>query len=145
MNNLTQLYRQIKGFAEDHLMINEFILVSSEDELAQRELNYRAMIMLPLEANLSRELSNPIYTLDFGIIIIDKTLIEDELSYIQSTEENIFIMGQLQDYLTQQGEDVEFDDVELNSSVSEDYNITIAMTDFTVSLARRPYNRGIDN
>lgn len=145
MNNLTQLYRQIKGFAEDHLMINEFILVSSEDELAQRELNYRAMIMLPLEANLSRELSNPVYTLDFGIIIIDKTLIEDELSYIQSTEENIFIMGQLQDYLTQQGEDVEFDDVELNSSVSEDYNITIAMTDFTVSLARRPYNRGIDN
>ena len=72
-------------------------------------------------------------------------MIEDELSYIQSTEENIFIMGQLQDYLTQQGEDVEFDDVELNSSVSEDYNVTIAMTDFTVNLARKPYNRGIDN
>ena len=68
MNNLTQLYQQIKGFAEDHLMINEFLLISSEDELSQRELNYRAMIMLPLEANLSRELSNPIYTLDFGII-----------------------------------------------------------------------------
>lgn len=145
MNNLTQLYQQIKGFAEDHLMINEFMLVSSEDELSQREFNYRAMIMLPLEANLSRELSRPIYTLDFGIIIIDKTLIEDELSYIQSTEENIFIMGQLQDYLSQQGEDVDFDDVELTSSVSDDYNITIAMTDFKVNLARKPYNRGIDN
>ncbi len=145
MNNLTQLYQQIKGFAEDHLMINEFLLISSEDELSQRELNYRAMIMLPLEANLSRELSSPIYTLDFGIIIIDKTLIENELSYVQSTEENIFIMGQLQDYLSQQGEDVDFDDVELTSSVSDDYNITIAMTDFKVNLARKPSNRGIDN
>jgi hypothetical protein len=145
MNNLTQLYQQIKGFAEDHLMINEFLLISSEDELSQRELNYRAMIMLPLEANLSRELSSPIYTLDFGIIVIDKTLIENELSYVQSTEENIFIMGQLQDYLSQQGEDVDFDDVELTSSVSDDYNITIAMTDFKVNLARKPYNRGIDN
>ena len=145
MNNLTQLYQQIKGFAEDHLMINEFLLINSEDELSQRELNYRSMIMLPLEANLSRELSSPIYTLDFGIIIIDKTIVEDELSYIQSTEENIFIMGQLQDYLSQQGEDVEFDDVELTSSVSDDYNITIAMTDFTVNRARKPYNRGIDN
>ena len=53
-------------------------------------------------------------------------------------------MGQLQDFLTQQGKDVEFGDVELTSSVSEDYNITIAMTDFTVNIARKPYNRGID-
>lgn len=144
MNNLTQLYQQIKGFAEAHLMINEFILISSEDELAQREINYRSMVMLPLEANLSRELSNPIYTLDFGIIVIDRTIIENELSYINSTEENIFVMGQLQDFLTQQGMDVDFGDVELTSSVSEDYNITIAMTDFSVNIARKPYNRGID-
>ena len=62
MNNLTQLYQEIKGFAESHLMINEFILISSEDELAQREIDYRSMVMLPLEANLSRELNNPIHS-----------------------------------------------------------------------------------
>ena len=144
MNNLTQLYQEIKGFAESHLMINEFILISSEDELAQREIEYRSMVMLPLEANLSRELNNPVYTLEFGIILIDRTIVGDELAYINSTEENIFVMGQLQDFLTQQGKDVEFGDVELTSSVSEDYNITIAMTDFTVNIARKPYNRGID-
>lgn len=145
MNNLTQLYQKIKAFADDHGMINEFILVSSEDELSKKDISYRAMVMLPLEANLSRELNNPIYSLDFGVIIIDKTILEDELSHVSSTEENIFIVGQLQDYLLQDDEDVEFGDVELNSSVLEDYNITMAMTDFTVNLARKPYNRGINN
>ena len=145
MNNLTQLYQKIKAFADDHGMINEFILVSSEDELSKKDISYRAMVMLPLEANLSRELNNPIYSLDFGVIIIDKTILEDELSHVSSTEENIFIVGQLQDYLLQDDEDVEFGDVELNSSVLEDYNITMAMTDFTVNLARKPCNRGINN
>lgn len=145
MNNLTKLYAKIKGFAESHNMINEFVLVSSEDEIQEKDFNYRTMIMLPLEANLSRELNNPVYQLDFGIIVIDKVSLNNSLGSISSTEENIFVIGQLQDFLLQDGEDVEFQEVELTSSLLEDYNVTIAMADFSTKLARQPYVRDIDN
>lgn len=145
MNNLTRLYSKIKAFADSHNMVNEFVLVGSEDDLSNRTFNYRALIMLPLEANLSRELNNPVYELDFGVIVIDKTDIEDDSAYISSSEENIFVIGQLQDYLLQNNLDAEFDQVELTTGMSEDYNITIAMADFSVKLARQPYVRDIDN
>ena len=145
MNNLTKLYTKIKDFADSHNMVNEFILAGSEDELSQREFNYRTMVMLPLEANLSRELNNPVYELDFGIIVIDRTMLDDSLGYISSTEENVFVIGQLQDFLLQDNIDASFDNVELTTSTGEDYNVTIAMTDFSVKLARQPYVRDIDN
>jgi len=145
MNNLTKLYSEIKAFAESHNMINEFILVSSEDDLQSRVFNYRTLVMLPLEANLSRELNNPIYNLDFGVIVIDKCPLDDDLAFISSSEENIFIIGQLQDYLLQDGKDVNFDNVELTTGIANDYNVTIAMADFIVSLTRQPYVRDIDN
>lgn len=145
MNNLTIIYNEIKGFAQDHNMINEFILVGSEDELSKIEFNYRAMVIMPLEVNLSRELNNPVYELDFAIVIIDRVRLDDSSAYITSTEENIFVMGQLQDFLMQNERDVSFEQVDLTTSSADDYNITVAMADFSIKLARKPYVRGIDN
>lgn len=144
MNNLTRLYNDIKAFADSHGMVNQFLLVGSEDEINQKEFEYRTLIMIPLEANLSRDLNSPIYTLDFGIIVIDRVPLNNDLSYISSTEENLFVIGQLQDYMIQQQDDVVFDSVEITTGMAEDYNITIAMCDFTVNLARSPYIKGID-
>jgi len=144
MNNLTSLYKTIKTFAEGNNMVNQFLLVGSEDELNQREFDYRTLVMLPLEANLSRELNNPIYTLDFGIFVLDRVFVDDSLAQMSSTQENIHVMGQLQDYLLQQNLDVDFQEVELNTALAEDYNITVAMSDFSVNLARNPYIRDID-
>lgn len=145
MNNLSRLYTDIKAFAESHNMINEFILVGSEEDISQLELQFRSLVLIPLEANISRELNNPTYTLDFGAIVIDRTIYGDEQAYISSVEENLFVMGQLQDYLLQNSEFVNFDQVEISSSSDQAYNVTIAMTDFTVELARHPYSRDIDN
>ena len=55
MNNLRGIYEAIKDFGESHRMINEVLLVKSEEELEGREFNYRTMVMMPLEANISRE------------------------------------------------------------------------------------------
>jgi len=144
MNNLISLYKDIKTFADGHRMVNQFLLVGSEDDINQREFDYRTLVMIPMEANLSRDLNSPIYTLDFGVIVIDKTIVDNDLAYIQSSEENINIVGQLQDYLQQQGRDVAFDNVEMTTSMDKDYNITIAMTEFTVNLARSPYIKSIN-
>jgi hypothetical protein len=100
--------------------------------------------MMPLEANLSRELNSPIYTLDFEIILIDRIITDNDSSYISSTEENINVIGQLQDFLLQQQDDVEFNNIEITTGMAEDYNITIAMCDFTVNLARGSYTKDIN-
>jgi hypothetical protein len=144
MNNLVRLYNYIKTFSDSHQMVNEFVMVGSEDEINQREFDYRTLIMMPLQANLSRDLNSPVYTLDFGIIVIDKTIINDDIAYISSTEENVNVIGQLQDYLMQEGLDVDFESVEITTGMAEDYNVTIAMSDFSVTLARSTYLKDIN-
>lgn len=145
MNSLVQLYGKVKSFAESHNLVNEFILVGSEGDIQNLELNYRSLIMMPLEANISRDLNSPVYTLEFGVMVIDKYSTGVSLSQILSAEENINVIGQLQDYLLQDGTDVDFDSVELTTGIAEDYNISVAMADFTVNIARAPYIRDIDN
>ena len=144
MNTLTRLYSDIKNFADSHGMVNQFLLLGSENDINQKEFEYRTLIMIPLEANLSRDLNSPIYTLDFNITLIDKIISDDDSSYISSTQENINVIGQLQDYMLQRQEDVSFDNIEITTGMAEDYNITIAMCDFTVNLARSPYIKDID-
>ena len=144
MNNLVSLYNDIKAFAEGHRMVNQFLLIGSEDDINQREFDYRTLIMMPLEANLSRDLNSPVYSLDFGVIVIDKSIVGDDLAYIQSSEENINVIGQLQDYLLQRNRDVDFENVEMTTSMDNDYNITVSMADFSVNLARSPYLKDIN-
>ena len=41
MNNLTELYSKIKSFADDHNMVNEFFVANTEDDLNNREFNFK--------------------------------------------------------------------------------------------------------
>lgn len=144
MNNFSSLYNVVKSFGQLHNMINEVVLVNAENELDNIEFNYRSMVVMPLEANISRELNSPVYDIGFGIVIIDKVLSENDDENIKSIEENIFVIGQFQDYLQAEGYDVEFGSVDLSNAKIDDYNITTAVTDFSFTVARKPYNRGID-
>jgi len=145
MNNLYDTYNVIKEFAETHNMINEFVYVRSEQELQDLEFDYRSMVVMPLEANITRELNNPIYTLDFGVVVLDKVSKSSDYESIVSVEENIFIIGQLQDYLMQNDMDADFDNIDLYTAVGDDYNVTSATADFSINIARKPYTRTIDN
>ena len=144
MNNLYDTYTIIKNFADDHHMINEFVYVKSETELDNLEFNYRTLVLIPLEANISRRLNSPVYTLDFGLIVLDKVIQEDDYSSVMSTEENIFVIGQLQDYLTQLDMDTDFDDIDFYTSTGDDYNISSASASFSVTIARSIYTKTID-
>lgn len=144
MNNLTELYEEIKSFADNHLMVNEFIMAASEEELQEYDFNYRTMVLIPSSSNLSRDLNSPVYTLSFVAVVLDKTVSRDSSASIQSIEENIFVLGQLQDKLLQLGIDVTFDEIELMNTLLEDYNVTTAFADFDVVLPRSPYIKGIN-
>lgn len=144
MNKLTELYEEIKSFADTHNMVNEFFVANTEEDLNNREFNYRTLALMLIDANISRDLNSPIYTLGFMVVVIDKVKRDDDLQSIRSSEENLFVLGQLQDYLLQQGYSTVFGDVELVSVVGEDENMTSAMCDFSVELARNPYIKDID-
>lgn len=145
MNNLTELYIKIKDFANSHNMVNEFFLARDENDLRNREFNYRTLSIMPLEANISRDLSSPVYTLDFAVVILDKVIYEDEINNIGIIEENLFVIGQLQDYLIQDGYDVDFDNVDVMSMKEGDYTVSSAVCELQVVLARKPYKLDIDN
>ena len=145
MNNLSDFYQLIKEFCADHNMINQFLFLGSEEDLQNREFNYRSVILIPSKSNVSRDLSRPIYTLSFDAAVLDKCMSSDELAFVKSTEENLFVVGQFQDYLIQQDENCYIEDVDVMNMVSEDDNITSAMFEVRVSFARKNYNLGIDN
>lgn len=144
MNNLTELYEEIKSFADNHNMVNQFIMVASEDDLQQYDFDYRTLVMIPSSSNLSRDLNSPVYTLSFTLVVLDRTLLDNSLSSMHSIEENIFVVGQLQDKLLQLDRDVVFGEVELMTSSLEDYNVTTCFCEFEVVLPRNPYIKGID-
>jgi hypothetical protein len=125
-------------------MINEFLFLGSSEDLSNREFNYRSIVLIPSSSNISRDLSRPIYTLSFDAAVLDKCPSGDELSLVKSTEENLFVVGQLQDYLIQTDENCYIEDVDVLNYMSEDENVTSAMFTLTVSFARANYNKGID-
>jgi hypothetical protein len=85
-----------------------------------------------------------VYTVEFLILVGDKADENDALQLLSSTEENIFVIGQFQDYLQQQMKDAEFGDIEIVNQLRDDYNITSAYTRFTMTFERKSYKRPIN-
>ena len=145
MNDLVTIYKLFKAFGESHGMINEFKLIGSLEDLQQIEVSHRGMYVNLDSANVSRDNNSPIYDILFNVIIIDKVALDDEMGLISSNQENLFVMGQLQDYFGENllGED-RFDEVNLQGFSADDYNITTATANCSFSVGRNPSNRSID-
>lgn len=144
MNNLLELYDLTKDFADRHRMVAEFGVLGSEEEIGSIDFEYRSMQLVVSSSNISRELNRPTFQLTFSLIVMDKTLADDARARLMSTEENIFVIGQYQDYLLQHNNDAEFDDVEVVSVETDgDYIITVAYCDFSVNFARKGYTNAI--
>ena len=145
MKNLTDLYEQIKEFADNHPMVSQFTLVGDESELQGMEFEYRSLVLIPSGSNISRDLNRPTYTLDFILVLFDRVELFDALQTVKSSEENVFVIGQLQDYLMQWANDIEvdFNNIDIINSKGDDYNLTSALCEFSVELPRSPYIKDI--
>ena len=119
--------------------------LGSLEDLQQIEVSHRGMYVNLDSANVSRDNNNPVYDILFNVIIIDKVALDDEMGLINSNQENLFVMGQLQDYFGNNllGED-RFDEVNLQGFSADDYNITTATANCSFSVGRNPDNRSID-
>lgn len=132
-------------FGTNHNMVSEFKLLNSLEDLEKIEMNYRGMYISLNDANISRENSNPVYDISIDIVVVDRILLNDPVALINSNQENLFVMGQLQDYFIQNlsGEQ-NFQEVNIQGFSDNDYNITAAISNATFVLGRTPYIKGID-
>ena len=132
-------------FGTNHNMVSEFKLLNSLEDLEKIEMNYRGMYISLNDANISRENSNPVYDISIDIVVVDRILLNDPVALINSNQENLFVMGQLQDYFIQNlsGEQ-NFQEVNIQGFSDDDYNITAAISNATFVLGRTPYIKGID-
>jgi hypothetical protein len=126
-------------------MISEFKLLNSLDDLQEIEINHRGLFIALEDANISRDAGNPVYDVNFNIVIVDRVALNDPVGLINSNQENLFVMGQLQDYFIQNldGEQ-SFQEVSMRGFSSEDYNITASVSNATFVVGRNPYLRDID-
>lgn len=145
MTDLLSIYNMFEQFGTNHNMVSEFKLLNSLEDLEKIEMNYRGMYISLNDANISRENSNPVYDISIDIVVVDRILLNDPVALINSNQENLFVMGQLQDYFIQNlsGEQ-NFQEVNIQGFSDDDYNITAAISNATFVLGRTPYIKGID-
>lgn len=145
MNDLISIYELFEEFGTTHNMLSEFKLLNSIEDLEKIEMGYRGMYIALNDANISREDSNPIYDINFDIVVVDRTDKDDSLALINSNQENLFVMGQLQDYFIQNLDGSQsFREVSMRGFSNDDYNITAAISNATFVVSRFPYLKGID-
>jgi len=145
VNDLISIYELFEEFGTTHNMLSEFKLLNSIEDLEKIEMGYRGMYIALNDANISREDSNPIYDINFDIVVVDRTDKDDSLALINSNQENLFVMGQLQDYFIQNLDGSQsFQEVSMRGFSNDDYNITAAISNATFVVSRFPYLKGID-
>ena len=145
MDGLSSLYNKVKEFASGHKMVNEFYFARNEQELRNKDFNYRTIVLMPTEGNISRDLNSPIYTIDFALIVLDKAIYDNDANAVNVIEENIFVIGQLQDYLIKEDYNVDFENIDIMTMNDENYTVSSAIADFSVQLARKPYVMDTNN
>lgn len=145
MNDLITIYGLFKEFGQGHNMIKEFKLIGSLEDLQNIEIDHRGLYIHLNSANISRDNNSPVYEIYFDVIIVDKVPLDEEVALMVSNQENLFIMGQLQDYFGQNFTGTErFDEINTQGFSADSCNLTTATTSCSFVVARNPYNREID-
>lgn len=145
MTDLLSIYKLFEEFGTSHNMVDEFKLLNSLEDLEKMEMKYRGMYIALNDANISRENSNPVYDISIDIVVVDRVALNEPVGLINSNQENLFVMGQLQDYFIQNLSGAQsFQDVSIQGFSDDDYNITAAISNATFVAGRTPYIKGID-
>lgn len=130
MTTLFDFYKQLKGFVEGHRMINKFKVVGSIEEVDTMNVDARSLFISVESSNISHRLNTNKVT--FALFVVDKCLADDQESLVISMQENLFVVGQIQDFILSLDNDVEFEEVSIAQAPNDDYNLTAAVCSFEV-------------
>jgi hypothetical protein len=137
MNNLFDFYKSVEDFANRHRMVRVFKLVNSVEDIEAINVDHRSFFLSLDSTDISRD--NNFVSIGFTAVVMDKALSNDSDSVIISSQENIFVINEIQDFILLLGNDVEFEQVFIAQNSSSDYNVTAAICEFTVYFDRTVY------
>ena len=130
MTTLFDFYKHLKGFAEGHRMIEAFKVVGSIEEVDTMNVDSRSLFISVESSNISHKLNTNKVT--FALFVVDKCLADDQESLVISMQENLFVVGQVQDFILSLDNDVEFEEVSIAQAPTDEYNLTAAVCSFEV-------------
>ena len=134
MTNLFDFYKELRGFVEGHRMVHNFKVIGSIGEVDTMNVDARSLFISVESSNISHR--NNTNTVTFALFVVDKCISDDEESLVSSIQENIFVIGQVQDFILSLDNDVAFDEVTIAQAPTDDYNLTAAVCSFEVEFEK---------
>ena len=143
MNNLFDFYKAVEDFANRHRMIDSFKVIGSMDELDTENIKHRSMYVSIESTNISR--ANNYVSVRLNVFVIDKCFSDDQDSQVLATQENIFVLGELQDYILTLGNDVSFDEIVIAQAPETEYTATAAICEAEILFDRTSYCSSLES
>jgi len=130
MTTLFDFYKELRGFAEGHRMIEFFKVVGTIEEISTMNLDHRSMLISVDSTDIAHQ--NNMMAVTFSLFVVDKCIADDQDSLIVSIQENLFVVGQVQEFILSLDNDVEFEEVVVAQAPETEYTSTAAVCSFTV-------------
>ena len=137
MNELSHLAKSIKNFCDSHSMVESFEYVDDVARIEQLGSAFRRVIIFPL----SYEINADTYLVSFGLVVQDKLRGLDFTAHIKSQEANMYIIGELEEYLYQIDNDITITDTTFVPDDTNDAgeNVTAAVATINAQFHRFRY------
>jgi hypothetical protein len=137
MNELSHLAKSIKSFCESHSMVESFAYVDDPSKIAELGEAFRRVVIFPL----TFEITNDTYMVTFGLVVQDKVRGLDFTAHIKSQEANMYIVGELEEYLYQIDNDITITDTEFIPNEQNDAgeNLTACVASINAQFHRYRY------
>jgi hypothetical protein len=130
MTSLFDFYKELRGFAEGHRMVDFFKVVGSIEDIDFLNLDHRSMFISVESTDLAHQ--NNMMGVTFNLFLVDKCISDDQDSLVISIQENLFVVGQVQDFILSLDQDVEFNEVVVAQAPETEYTSTAAICTFKV-------------
>jgi hypothetical protein len=136
MNQLYDIYAKVKYFADNSSIVQSFHLINSPEEIDTLDSEFPRLIMIPD----GFEILDGYYNVSYGIIAQDAVVEKNYMMEIQSYEMNVNIIGQLEDYLFNEGKNTEISTGQFAPSFVDARNrtVTTAYATMTATVDRIP-------
>lgn len=116
MNQLSDFLSAMRNFFDRHRMVESYYEISVIEQLEALGGEHRKAVSFPI----SFEIEDNMVAITYGVVVQDKVRGGDMQSYAKSLEQSIFVLSQMQDYMTSIDKDVEFTQGEFFGQFSPD-------------------------
>lgn len=111
-------------------MVDFFKVVGSIEDIDFLNLDHRSMFISVESTDLAHQ--NNMMGVTFNLFLVDKCISDDQDSLVISIQENLFVVGQVQDFILSLDQDVEFNEVVVAQAPETEYTSTAAICTFKV-------------